>query len=262
MKQRTEPDPFVSVNVRAFVEAEDPYELAVVTALVFWHWCQDEEDGLGVEGIAVLGKMGTTKAKAVAAALEKKGWIERSRTFQSRTRYRLTIPKMRHAEGMAILAAKLPKDIQRLIRTDATRLNDTVATRPSISRQASNRESPGVPPNNKTPEKRESKSKRRLREYTEDFEQAWGMYDKGSKFEAFGEWNKLGTDGPDADLFLRILEAVEWQSQTEKWNEEGGKFRKDFCRWLKFRGWELKKPENFKPATVAAERKTVGGVQL
>lgn len=104
--------------------------------------------------------------------------------------------------------------------------------------------------------------KKKADQYTEDFEQAWGMYDKGSKFEAFGHWQKLGTSGPDADLFLKILESIEWQSKTEDWQKEGGKFRKDFCRWLKYKGWEISKPKDFKPAIIPGQRKTIDGVQL
>jgi hypothetical protein len=109
MKPRTESDPFISLNLRAFIEAKDPYEQAAVTALVFWHWWKGNNEGLGVDGLAALGKMSPAKAKAVAADLKARGWIETSRTFGGKTQYRLTVEKMNFKEAYKIAANWLPQ---------------------------------------------------------------------------------------------------------------------------------------------------------
>lgn len=254
MKPRTESDPFVGLNLRAFISAEDPYEMAVVATLVFWNWWRGNNEGLGAEGLAALGKMGLAKAKSTASKLEKRGWIEKNRKFGGKTQYRLTVEKMTFKEAYSIAANWLPQS-----QLDDSQL---ATTEPPISSDKAANWLPQSQPNIKRSDKSKTKSKTDAHEYTEDFEQAWAMYDKGSKFEAFGNWQKLGPSGPDADLFLKILEAIEWQSKTESWHEDGGKFRKDFCRWLKFKGWEISKPKDFKPAIIPGQRKTIDGVQL
>lgn len=252
MQKKSSRNPFIGVDVRAFVEG-DPYVVKVVAALELWNYVQKGEHGLGIDGIAALAQIGTTKAKDVVAWMRERGWVGEERSFQKRTSYFLTIEKMVQYEAMEILVPKLPLEIQRLLQKDATRLFKKDATRPPKRRVATVRGTPRVPPNIKTIEGIEKRHKKADADhaYTEDFTIGWEAYGKkGSKWEAFLKWQKLGSGGgPDPDLLIKILEAIDWQSKTEQWNKEGGKFRKDFSGWLSGRRWEMEKPANFKPYT-------------
>ncbi len=82
-----------------------------------------------------------------------------------------------------------------------------------------------------------SRKKRREREmaYSPEFLTFWKRHHKGSKPEAFEAWTALA---PSAALMAEIHAALDWQTQQPKWREQGGKFIKDSCRWLKDRRWE------------------------
>lgn len=140
-KPRTESDPFISLNLRAFVESKDPYEQAAVTALVFWHWWKGNNEGLGIEGLAALGKMSPAKAKAVASEFKKRGWIETQRDFGGKTCYRLTVEKMTFRDAYRQVTNWLPQS-----QMDADQLD---LWQPSTGHQVANNEPPQSPPNSK-----------------------------------------------------------------------------------------------------------------
>lgn len=116
-KQRSEMNPFVSLDVRVFAEAQDPYEMAYALAMVFWYWVMDENEELGVEGIAAMGRMSISKAKEVTAKFKKRGWLDTKRRFGGKTAFALTVPKMTHIEALTRFTAALPEDLRNRVKT-------------------------------------------------------------------------------------------------------------------------------------------------
>lgn len=111
MKRKpTDGDHFVLLQLRAYVEFLDPFELAVVSTLAFWDWV-DPQTGLGPDGVAKLGRMSTGKAKMVLTDLLKRGWVIKEngrRDLGERTRYRLSLDPMTWKEARTWAGVQLP----------------------------------------------------------------------------------------------------------------------------------------------------------
>ncbi len=110
-KARTETDPFVALNLRAFVESTDTFERSAILAMTFWHWWVDENTGLGIEGIAALGRMSESQAKRVVQSLKHRGWLEVIRPFGGKSRYMLTIEKMTFKDAYSQVCNWLPQSL-------------------------------------------------------------------------------------------------------------------------------------------------------
>ena len=80
--------------------------------------------------------------------------------------------------------------------------------------------------------------------YTQEFEEFWKAYPrKVGKGSAFVEWKKIKGI---ADLLPIIINALQWQSKTESWTKENGKYIVHPERYLKRRRWEDEQ-NNIKP---------------
>ncbi len=104
--------PFIPVLLRGYIEAEDPFEIAVIVALQFWHWWKGDKGAkaeLGSKGVAILAKMSDGKARQILDKLKAKGWVESSRRFGGKMRYSLAIPEMTWDEGKAEASKLLPQ---------------------------------------------------------------------------------------------------------------------------------------------------------
>lgn len=84
-----------------------------------------------------------------------------------------------------------------------------------------------------TPSLAAQKKPRAKHSYSEGFEAWWKHYPKPvGKYEAFQEWEALGSDRPPLES---LIAAVEAQKKSDKWNQG---YILDACRWLKRRRWE------------------------
>ena len=89
------------------------------------------------------------------------------------------------------------------------------------------------------------------------FEEFWEIYpNKKSKQDAVKAWGKIK---PDEALFVRIMNAVREQLQSEEWCKENGRFIPHPATWLNGGRWEdvviptanapVAPPQPFKPST-------------
>ncbi len=96
--------------------------------------------------------------------------------------------------------------------------------------------------------------------YAPSFQLFWSTSTKrGSKVEAFKEWQKLRVDG---DSIAAINRGMDDWKHSEQWQDETK--QPHICRWLKRRGWEEEVPKSRfngsgnghtpKPETTEAER--------
>jgi hypothetical protein len=73
------------------------------------------------------------------------------------------------------------------------------------------------------------------------FEGFWASYPrKVSKPTALKSWSKLS---PDADLQAAIIDALEFQSQSDQWRRDDGRFIPHPATWLNGRRWEDVTPD-------------------
>lgn len=73
------------------------------------------------------------------------------------------------------------------------------------------------------------------------FETFWRCYPrKASKKDALRAWNKLD---PNEDLVQQIIEAVIWQSQSDDWLRDGGRYVPYPATFLRGERWTDEKPE-------------------
>ena len=90
--------------------------------------------------------------------------------------------------------------------------------------------------------KTELETKTNISSDTDLFEEFWKAYPAvrhEAKSKARQAWNKLK---PDRQLTDSILSALNWQKQTEKWHEDGGRFIPMPATYLNQRRWEDEKP--------------------
>lgn len=66
---------FVVLHMRAFIEAQDVYEISFVAVLAFWRLWRGRGVGLGKPAIGRIGRMSPSTVKRVAARLVKREWI-------------------------------------------------------------------------------------------------------------------------------------------------------------------------------------------
>lgn len=199
MKEKTAIDPFISLNVRAFIEAKDPYEVMVILAMNFWYWWKDDRDGLGIEGIAALGKLSAAQAKRVVARLKAKGWIEASRPFGGKSRYRLVIPKMSFKEAYSLASNWLPQSQLSELQL--------APTEPPISSDRANNGLPQSPPNIKRSEEKTQTQEKDLIAHPEGLKhrQALGIYIK--LWGAAHQGKKYYPTGKDQARLKELLQA-------------------------------------------------------
>lgn len=83
----------------------------------------------------------------------------------------------------------------------------------------------------------------------ESFERFWRAYpNRKAKGAAAKSWEKIN---PDAELFAAIMSAIEWQSKSEDWTKEGGRFIPHPATWLNQKRWEDE--QTTKPPMTKAE---------
>lgn len=70
----------------------------------------------------------------------------------------------------------------------------------------------------------------------DDFTIFWANYPRRvAKKEARKAWAQLK---PDTALFDRIIEALQWQCESEQWTKDGGKWIPHAASWLRGERWE------------------------
>lgn len=81
-----------------------------------------------------------------------------------------------------------------------------------------------------------SKVEKSKENHVSGFEEFWQLYPKKeAKQPALTSWNKIN---PDDELFAVIIEAVNNQRKTDKWQRENGKYIPMPATWLNQRRWE------------------------
>lgn len=88
---------------------------------------------------------------------------------------------------------------------------------------------------------------------SELFDEFWAAYPKHvAKKPARRAWDKLHAD---RDLLDALLTALEWQTRTEAWQRDGGRYVPNPATWLNGRRWEDEPQEETEPDKPPRRRK-------
>jgi hypothetical protein len=82
--------------------------------------------------------------------------------------------------------------------------------------------------------------------YTEEFERFWQEYPKNrrtGKGGAFKNWKKLKNTAQPQELLSWILTALKWQTASDAWKQDNGKWIPLPETYLSKRRWEDEPPE-------------------
>ena len=90
---------------------------------------------------------------------------------------------------------------------------------------------------------------------SELFDEFWAAYPKHvAKKPARRAWDKLHAD---RDLLDALLTALEWQTRTEAWQRDGGRYVPNPATWLNGRRWEDEPQAEAKPDKPPRRREEV-----
>ncbi len=107
---------------------------------------------------------------------------------------------------------------------------------------------------------KESKVKESKGEYYVRFLKFYELYpNKTSKKEAEKSFNKIN---PDDELLKKMLTAISWQKQTEKWREKKGKYVPMPSTWLNQERWNDEMPQGIIPETEAEKIAKFGPAEM